>query len=107
METSRQVYKNIETRVLVRKTGAATENWVGYTYQWDGADAKLVDSFASPSVNLTIDASAEGGARKQAFQIPSRNDCLICHNSSVGFVRESVTYVKRATPFRKVRTPFQ
>ena len=84
MEISKAVFQNIETRVLVKTEG---ENWIGYTYQWNGSDAALVAPKASPTVNLQIDSSALGGARTQAFKIPSRNQCLQCHNASVGFVR--------------------
>ena len=91
MEVSKDVFRNIETRVLIRKNGDAPENWVGYTYQWDGADAKLVDAGSNPEVTLQIDETAVGGARLQKFKIPSRTQCLQCHNESVGFVRSFVT----------------
>lgn len=87
METSFQIYQNIETRILVRKEGQETQNWVGYTYRWTGEDAVLVDGRASPEVLLTVDVTADGGARVQNFKIPNRRMCLQCHNSSVGFVR--------------------
>jgi hypothetical protein len=87
MEVSKNKFQNIETRILVRKTGEAPENWVGYTYQWDGNDAKLVTGRISPEVVIEVDATAEGGARSQKFRIPSRSQCLQCHNDSVGFVR--------------------
>lgn len=86
MEISIGVLQNVETRILVRKEGDG-QNWVGYTYRWEGADAILVDAKASPEVTLNVDVTAEGGARVQKFQIPSRRMCLDCHNSSVGFVR--------------------
>lgn len=91
MEVSKNVFQNIETRILVRKTGEQPENWVGYTYHWEGSDARLVDGRSSPEVILNIDATAVGGARTQKFKIPSRRQCLQCHNESVGFVRSFVT----------------
>ena len=91
MEISKNVFQNIETRVLVRKTGALAENWVGYTYQWDGNDARLVDGRSNPEVILNIDNTAAGGARTQKFKIPNRRQCLQCHNESVGFVRSFLT----------------
>lgn len=91
MEISENIFRNIETRILVRKTGVDPENWVGYTYQWSGEDAKLVDSTASPEVIIDIDSTAAGGARTQKFRIPSRQQCLSCHNESVGFVRSVMT----------------
>lgn len=87
METSFQVFKNIETRILVRKEGGDVQNWVGYTYKWIDNDATLVDAKESPVVDLNIDATADGGARVQNFKIPNRKMCMQCHNSSVGFVR--------------------
>lgn len=87
METSYQIFKNVETRILVRQEGEDVQNWVGYTYQWGDNDATLVDAKSSPNVVLNVDATADGGARIQNFKIPSRKMCLQCHNSSVGFVR--------------------
>jgi hypothetical protein len=85
METSRNVFINIETRLLIKKEG--TDNWVGYTYKWQDSDAKLIGITENASVILNIDNSAVGGARNQTFKIPTRAQCLQCHNSSVGFVR--------------------
>lgn len=87
METAKDVFRNIETRILVRKRSEGPQKWVGYTYQWDGADAKLVDARSNPEVRLEIDETAMGGARLQLFKIPSRRQCLQCHNESLGFVR--------------------
>lgn len=86
MEVSKGVYQKIETRLLLHKSDGS---WEGYTYQWQeqGEDARLVPSGRGPVVSLQIDDSAAGGARVQNFQIPSRRQCLICHNASVGFVR--------------------
>jgi len=85
MEISRNVFQNLETRLLVKKTGE--NNWVGYTYQWENDDAKLVVGNDSPSIALQIDGSAFGGARSQVFKIPNRKQCLQCHHASVGYVR--------------------
>lgn len=87
MEVSFHVFQNLETRILVHKAGEGPENWEGYTYQWKDGDAHLVDATKSPEVQLTVDLTAEGGAREQIFKIPSRRMCLQCHNASVGFVR--------------------
>lgn len=91
METSKGIFQNLETRVLVRKEGEDQQNWVGYTYEWSGSDARLVSARASPEVSLTIDETAVGGARQQIFKIPNRRQCLMCHNSSVGYVRSMET----------------
>jgi uncharacterized repeat protein (TIGR03806 family) len=88
METSRNVFQNLETRVLVKKTGE--NNWVGYTYQWEGEDARLVGDRASPNITLQVDSTAFGGARTQVFKIPNRNQCLQCHHSSVGYARSVI-----------------
>jgi hypothetical protein len=92
MEISQGIFQNIETRVLVRKVGEAEQNWVGYTYQWDGNDAHLVANQLSPKVIINVDATSPGGARAQEFGIPSRMQCMQCHNSSVGFVRSFDTF---------------
>ena len=47
---------------------------------------------ASPKVALTVDATALGGPRFQEYAIPSRRQCLQCHNASVGFVRSVRTH---------------
>lgn len=91
MEVSKDVFQNIETRILVRKTGEQPEKWVGYTYQWEGSEAHLVDGRGTPEIILNIDETAAGGARTQKFKIPSRRQCLQCHNESVGFVRSFIT----------------
>jgi uncharacterized repeat protein (TIGR03806 family) len=89
MEVSRNIFQNLETRVLVKKLGE--NNWVGYTYQWENDDARLVVGNASPSITLQVDGSAIGGARTQVFKIPNRKQCLQCHHASVGYVRSVLT----------------
>jgi hypothetical protein len=86
MEISKGVFQNLETRVLVRKEGETAQNWVGYTYKWEGNDASLVDEDSSPEVILSIAETALGGAREQVFKIPNRRQCLQCHNASVGYL---------------------
>ncbi len=100
IEISAGVQRNIETRVFLLKEEAdvGVENWVGYTYQWNAAgddadlvpdtqvEAIIVDGNLDPP-GIAIDATAEGGARTQQYEIPSRGQCLICHDQSVGFVR--------------------
>jgi len=89
MEVALGKMQFIETRVLVHKEG---NTWKGYTYKWDQDDAYLVAANQSPTVKLDIDASAIGGARIQSFKIPSRRQCLECHNKTVGFVRSFRTH---------------
>ena len=87
MEVSKGVFQKIETRILVHQKSEKEQDWIGYAYQWEGDDAKLVPNGQRPTVTLNVHASAPGGERTQEYQIPSRSDCLQCHHSSVGFVR--------------------
>jgi uncharacterized repeat protein (TIGR03806 family) len=68
--------KLIETRLFVR----FADLWYGYSYQWDSGqtDATLVseNGLNAPIVN-------DQGA-SQSWYYPSRNDCLECHNDTVG-----------------------
>jgi uncharacterized repeat protein (TIGR03806 family) len=92
LEVSQGRFRDLETRVLVRKEGEATENWAGYSYQWEGSDARLVPDLVSPKLEIAVDASAPGGARNQLYTIPSRRQCLQCHHASVGSVRSVRTH---------------
>jgi uncharacterized repeat protein (TIGR03806 family) len=69
--------RRIETRLLVvdrRGTG------YGVTYRWrgDGSDAVLLAEACTEEI--------ECGDRKQTWSYPSRNECLVCHTASAGFV---------------------
>ncbi len=91
METSASVLRNVETRLLIAKQDAATgeQIWVGYVYQWnEEGDADLVpEETSSRRFNISVDATAKGGAREQLYAIPSRAQCQTCHNAGVGFAR--------------------
>jgi hypothetical protein len=89
METSKNVFRNIETRILIHKDNAG--KWEGYTYVWEGDDARLVEKTEKVVVSLEVDETAPGGARAQKFKIPTRVQCMQCHNASVGFVRSFLT----------------
>ncbi len=68
--------KLIETRLFVRYP----DMWAGYSYEWNDqqTDADIVDENG-----LTKDiVNGSGGA--QSWYFPSRNDCLECHNETVG-----------------------
>jgi uncharacterized repeat protein (TIGR03806 family) len=69
--------RRLETRLLV-----VDRRGFGYgvTYKWraDGSEAELLTEGLTEEV--------EGGDRKQTWSYPSRNDCLVCHTTSAGFV---------------------
>lgn len=89
MEVSRNVFRNLETRVLVNKGNPG--KWAGYTYAWEGGDARLVGEKEKIEIPLVIDETAAGGPRTQKFKVPTRIQCMQCHNESVGFVRSFIT----------------
>ena len=62
--------QRVETRVLVR----GMDRWRGYTYQWNAAqtDATLVAD-AGATIRLS---------NGQMYDLPSRNDCVRCHNDA-------------------------
>lgn len=69
--------KRLETRLLVvDRRGAG----YGVTYKWrvDGSDAELLTEGQTEHVD-TLNP-------KQTWSYPSRNDCLVCHTASSGFV---------------------
>jgi len=68
--------KPFETRLFVR----FADEWGGFSYQWsaDLSDATLVSEFGAMA-----DVVNNSGA-KQTWTFPSRNDCLECHNETVG-----------------------
>ncbi len=69
--------KMVETRLFVR----LADMWVGYSYEWNDAqtDATLVseDGLTKNIVNAS--------AKMQSWYFPKRNDCLECHNETVGY----------------------
>jgi len=69
--------KLIETRLFVR----FADMWAGYSYEWNDAqtDANLVveDGLTKNIVN--------GSGKMQSWYFPKRNDCLECHNETVGY----------------------
>jgi ATPase subunit of ABC transporter with duplicated ATPase domains len=69
--------RRIETRFLV-KTDAGV---YGLTYRWNDAqtDANLV---AEDGLTKTI---VNGSGKMQSWYFPKRNDCLECHNETVGY----------------------
>jgi uncharacterized repeat protein (TIGR03806 family) len=65
--------KRIETRLLVRDDAGA---WVGYTYVWNAAETEAV--LADDAVPVSL---GDGGP---TWMVPSRMQCLACHNQIKG-----------------------
>ncbi|MBX3192948.1 MAG: PQQ-dependent sugar dehydrogenase [Labilithrix sp.] len=63
--------KKIETRLFVRHTDGG---WAGYAYEWNDAqtDALLLETGKTKLVGA------------QSWTIPSRADCMTCHNGAAG-----------------------
>jgi len=74
--------KRLETQVL-HWDGKL---WRGYSYLWNdaGTDAELVESKGKELVLDIVDAAVPGGKRRQNWHVPSRAECLICHNPWAG-----------------------
>jgi putative heme-binding domain-containing protein len=60
--------------------------WRGYTYLWNeaGSDADLVDAQGRDLKLDIADAAIPGGKRRQTWHVPSRGQCLTCHNPWAG-----------------------
>lgn len=69
--------KFLETRLFVR----LEDQWAGYSYEWNDAqtDATLVDELGVHKMIAGV------GGKMQDWFFPGRQDCLTCHNKSVGF----------------------
>jgi putative heme-binding domain-containing protein len=74
--------RNLETQIL-HFDGTA---WHGYTYLWNDeqTDAVLVPAAGTDRTLTVLDAKAPGGKRKQTWHVPSRAQCLTCHNPWAG-----------------------
>jgi len=74
----------VETRMLVRRQG----EWTGYSYKWnaDQTDADLVPADGGAMEFEVADKSDPSGRKDQAWRIPSRTECLVCHSRAAGFV---------------------
>ena len=70
--------KRIETQILHHDG----EDWRGYSYWWrdDQSDADLVPAEGLERVFTVPDAHVLGGRRQWLWQVPSRAQCLACHN---------------------------
>jgi uncharacterized repeat protein (TIGR03806 family) len=74
----------IETRIVLKQD----DQWLGYSYRWNDAqtDAVLVGARGMDSTYEIKDPKAPGGARRQVWHFPSRNECMFCHSRAAGFV---------------------
>ncbi len=72
--------RRIETRLLVRNAGGV----YGVSYQWNTnqTDAALVPDAGS---DFTLAITNNGQPYPQPWHIPTRAECLSCHNSPAGF----------------------
>lgn len=78
--------RRIETRLLVKTSTGG----YGVSYQWNdaGTEAFLVpDSGADFNLNLTV----AGNPVTQPWRIPSRAECMSCHNNAAGVALSSNT----------------
>lgn len=74
--------KRLETQIL----HFDGKLWRGYSYLWNdaGTDAELVEPKGKDLTFDVIDAAAPGGKRRQHWHVPSRTECLTCHNPWAG-----------------------
>jgi uncharacterized repeat protein (TIGR03806 family) len=73
--------QHIETRFMVHHA----DGWQGYTYVWDEAqqEAQLIDNSTTRKVAL-LDP-IQGMTRNLDYHLPSRAECLQCHNATAGY----------------------
>jgi uncharacterized repeat protein (TIGR03806 family) len=71
--------KRLETRLLVRNDSGS----YGVSYRWNdaGTEATLVGDGGEA---FDVDVEVDGEPRVQTWQIPSRAQCIVCHNPSAG-----------------------
>ncbi len=71
--------QRIETRVLVKNAGGT----YGVSYRWNAAqtEATLV---ADAGESFGINVIENGNPRVQTYRIPSRGECVTCHNAGAG-----------------------
>ncbi|HMP74041.1 MAG TPA: PQQ-dependent sugar dehydrogenase, partial [Kiritimatiellia bacterium] len=71
--------KRLETRVLVRNASGA----FGVSYQWNEAET---EAYLVPDAGVNFDLSITNGLETeiQTWRIPSRSECLICHQPEAG-----------------------
>ncbi len=79
-ENNPTAVRAIETRFLVNGTDG---KYYGVTYRWNeaGTDAELLISGEQVEIDIAL---ADGGTRRQVWDIPARSDCRTCHGSDAG-----------------------
>jgi len=91
--------RRVETRILhnERLTGSeevGDQYWRGYTYVWNDeqTEATLLDDPQGRDRMFTIrDPAAPGGQRQLAWHIPSRSECISCHNMAAKYLLGATT----------------
>ncbi|GIW95297.1 MAG: hypothetical protein KatS3mg110_3338 [Pirellulaceae bacterium] len=70
--------RNLETQVLYFDG----RFWHGFSYWWNesGTDAELVPAEGLETWLTIEDPRAPGGRRRQLWRVPSRQECIRCHN---------------------------
>ena len=74
--------KRLETQIL----HFDGKIWRGYAYLWNeaGTDADLVEPYGKDLKLEIAHATAPGGKQRQTWHVPSRGQCLTCHNPWAG-----------------------
>nr|MBV6629661.1 PQQ-dependent sugar dehydrogenase [Oceanococcus sp. HetDA_MAG_MS8] len=69
----------LETRILLKRV----DGWLGFSYAWneEHTDAELL----SGPLALQLAITTAEGPTQQTYDIPSRAECISCHNGSTGF----------------------
>ncbi|HEX3314021.1 MAG TPA: PQQ-dependent sugar dehydrogenase [Gemmataceae bacterium] len=63
------------------------KHWRGYSYRWNdtGTDADLVGARGADLKIDVADPTLPGGKHRQTWHLPSRTECMICHNPWSGY----------------------
>jgi uncharacterized repeat protein (TIGR03806 family) len=73
--------RRLETRLLVRNS----QGVYGVTYRWDNSQTNAI-LVGENGLDESFDIHDGGIVRTQIWHYPSRTECLICHNSTAGWV---------------------
>jgi uncharacterized repeat protein (TIGR03806 family) len=81
-DANQSIVRRLETRFLVMDQNGGS---YGLTYRWraDGTDADLLTNGVTANYVVT---NLNSTTRTQAWQFPSRQDCLTCHNANAKYV---------------------
>lgn len=74
--------RRLETRVLINEAAG----WAGYTYVWN---ANQTDATLDPGTGTTIPLQVpdgSGGTASIVYPVPSRAQCMTCHNQPAGTI---------------------